>query len=539
MKFKKLIGMTLLSATLLFTFSCTAGQTDPEVPNTPDAPVFTLGNIRKNIEGYTVIRGDGAEDKVTEAASLLCQTIKKKAHAELSIQTDWDAQKEGTHEIVVGTTKREGSAAALAALTEGTYAITEDENGNIFIVGYDGDATVRAVNAFLMQYFDYDPGETAFHNVRSYGALGNGASDDTAAFKNAVNAAGKDGLPVYVPAGEYLISDTVTLSSVTLFGYQSGAWTADDCDLPVVKQANMNAPLFDVRGGSVSGLNIQASGKAGDSKMMPTVLITGTGGRVSDMRIHTPYIGIYTDDTSNPGRCFIDNIFIVEAKEMGVYVAGTYDVPCISNVEVWNPQETCPTAFKFGHNDDLRAVNLFAFNAGTGFSIVKTKTGSCWGSFTNCSVDYTSIGFRIGTGDHHLTIVGGTYWTHHTGVLVERKSEAFVSVSGCEMKSNGDNTLKIEGGKTVAISACSILHKWKGGAPAISVSGGMIVNITGNTVYSTELPIEIKSKQKNSAIGITNNVICTASEQEYTDTSSGVSVKVDNLVTRNPEEFKE
>ncbi len=55
MKFKKLIGMTLLSATLLFTFSCTAGQTDPEVPNTSDAPVFTLGNIRKNIESYTVI----------------------------------------------------------------------------------------------------------------------------------------------------------------------------------------------------------------------------------------------------------------------------------------------------------------------------------------------------------------------------------------------------------------------------------------------------------------------------------------------------
>ena len=273
--------------------------------------------------------------------------------------------------------------------------------------------------------------------------------------------------------------------------------------------------------------------------MKPTIQITGTGGRVSNMRIHTPYIGIATDDTSNPGRCFIENIFIVEAKEIGVYVAGTYDVPCVNNVEVWNPEETCPIAFKFAHNDDIRCVNLFAFNANVGFSIEKSKTGSCWGSFTNCSVDYTSIGFKVGEGDHHVTIVGGTWWTHHMGLNVVKDSEAFVAVSGCEMKSNGERTLNIEGGKTVTITGCSIIHRWDCDIPAVSVSGGKAVGITGNTIYSTATPISVTSRQKNSAVMITNNVIYTASDTEYTDKSKNVSVKIDNVMTTDPDEFKD
>lgn len=377
------------------------------------------------------------------------------------------------------------------------------------------------------------------HNVKDYGAVGDNKTDDTEAFKKAVSEAEKDGLPVYVPAGTYIISDTITLKSVTLYGYESGAWTADDCGLPKIEQANMNASLFDVRSGSVAGLNIQSHGKSGDSTMKPTIQITGTGGRVSNMRIHTPYIGIATDDTSNPGRCFIENIFIVEAKEIGVYVAGTYDVPCVNNVEVWNPEETCPIAFKFAHNDDIRCVNLFAFNANVGFSIEKSKTGSCWGSFTNCSVDYTSIGFKVGEGDHHVTIVGGTWWTHHMGLNIVKNSEAFVAVSGCEMKSNGERTLNIEGGKTVMITGCSIIHRWDCDIPAVSVSGGKAVGITGNTIYSTATPISVTSRQKNSAVMITNNVIYTASDTEYTDKSKNVSVKIDNVMTTDPDEFKD
>jgi pectate lyase-like protein len=50
-------------------------------------------------------------------------------------------------------------------------------------------------------------------NVRSYGALGNGTTDDTAAFNAAIAAAAVNGGRVYAPAGTYAISSTLTFGN--------------------------------------------------------------------------------------------------------------------------------------------------------------------------------------------------------------------------------------------------------------------------------------------------------------------------------------
>ena len=510
--------------------------TNDSMKETVPDKVYSLANIRENIADYVIVRKDTADKNLSQITVNMRNVIRDTASVEVKLTTDWDGNEDFSDrlEILVGETNREASKNTLASLGEGDYRITEDEKGNIIIAGYDEKAVETAVEVFLMQYFGYEPEEEVYmmnHNVMAYGAAGDGQTDDTQAFKDAVAAAEKDGLPVYVPGGKYKISDTIELNSVTLYGYETGAWTADSCDLPLVEQTDMTKPLFDVIGGSVAGLNIQSHGKAGDKNMKPTIMIMGTGGRVSNMRIHTPYIAIYTDDESNPGRCFIENIFIVEAKEMGVFVAGTYDVPALNNIEVWNPEETCPVAFKFGHNDDLRAVNLFAFNANVGFLIEKTKTGSCWASFSNCSVDYTSIGFKVSTGEHHLTVVGGTYWTHHVGIDVTQGFDGFLAASGCELKSNGDSTLRIQGGKTVSVTGSTILHDFETDTPAVSVTGGKAVTITGNSVYSRPTAISLMHRTEG-AVTITNNSIYTGGK-EIVDRSKNCVVRIDNTVIEN------
>ena len=507
-------------------------QPPKEGPPAELVKVYTLANIRENIADYVIVRPDTAGKNLTDLTVNMRNIIRNAVSEEVKLATDWDdgVDYSDRREILIGKTNRDASIQALADLGDEDYVITADEKGNIVIAGQDDGATKKAVEAFLMQYFGYEP-YMQNHNVMAYGAVGDGLTDDTQAFKDAVAAAEKDGLPVYVPGGKYKISDTIKLSSVTLYGYETGAWTADSCDLPYVEQADMTKPLFDVIGGSVSGLNIQSHGKSGDKTMKPTIMITKTGGRVSNLRIHTPYIAIYTDDESNPGRCFIENIFIVEAKEMGVFVAGTLDVPTLNNIEVWNPEETCPVAFKFGHNDDLRAVNLFAFNANVGFLIEKTKTGSCWASFSNCSVDYTSIGFMVSTGEHHLTVVGGTYWTHHVAIDVTQEFKGFLAASGCELKSNGERTLRIQGGKTVSVTGSTILHDFETDTPAISVTGGKAVTITGNSVYSRPTAIELLHRTEG-IVTITDNSIFTGGK-EIIDRSKNCIVKVDNNVIEN------
>lgn len=500
-------------------------------------PVYHLANIRENIAAYTIVRSDTAGKDYTDITVNMRNILREIADVEIKLDTDWVNEGEDNPnrpEILVGKTNRAAAQNIIAENADADYIITEDENGNIVLYGSDAKSTETAVEQFLVQYFGYEPPEEVYrihHDVREYGAVGDGVTDDTQAFKDAVAAAEKDGLPVYVPAGSYEITDTITLNSVTMYGYETAAWTADSYDQPNINQGNMYAPLFDVVGGSVAGLNIQSHGKAGDTDMQPTITITKTGGRVSNMRIHTPYIGIYTNDESNPGRCFIDNIFMVEAKEMGVFVAGTLDVPTLTNIEVWNPDETCPVAFKFGHNDDLRAVNLFAFNANVGFLIEETSTGSCWGSFSNCSVDYTSIGFKVAKGEHHLTIVGGTYWTHHLAIDVQPEFTGYLAASGCELKSNGDRTLRIQGGKAVTVTGSTFYHDFETDAPAISISGGLAVTITGNSIYSRATAIELMHRDTG-AVTITDNSIYTGGK-EIIDRSKNCIVKLDNTVIEN------
>src|SRR5699024_8709377 len=50
-------------------------------------------------------------------------------------------------------------------------------------------------------------------NVLSYGATGDGESDDTSAIQSAVAAASAEGGTVHLPTGDYVVSDTVEVGS--------------------------------------------------------------------------------------------------------------------------------------------------------------------------------------------------------------------------------------------------------------------------------------------------------------------------------------
>ena len=58
--------------------------------------------------------------------------------------------------------------------------------------------------------------------VTSYGATGNGSTDDTTAVQNCINAAASSGKIAYLPAGTYKISNYLTVPAVTVQG--AGMW---------------------------------------------------------------------------------------------------------------------------------------------------------------------------------------------------------------------------------------------------------------------------------------------------------------------------
>ena len=537
---KKLLCLLLalfLLTTCILTIGCDQ-TTPPEDANNDTGDVgngqneesnYTLGNIKHTIADYTIIRSEKATKLVKNAVILARTTIKEATDVELEVGEDWVEDMKSDHEILVGETNRPESAEAMKLLSDSNpYTVTQI-NGKICLVGTDEYAIRRAVYEFLTVYFGYEVPNYNYHNVIDYGAEGDGVRDETESFRAAITAAEKDGLPVYVPAGTYLISDMLELDSVTLYGYHSGAWTADDSDLPVIVQTNLELPVFNVIAGSLSGLLIDVKGvtKGMDITPAETIRLSHAGARVSNLKIYNPYIGISTfyDGGDNPGRCFIENIFIVNAYEIGVNVHSTWDVATLCNIEVWNPhtgganQNSCTVAFKFGKNDDLRAVNLFTFNSKIGFLFEETDIGGgvyegCWGSFTNCSTDLCETGLKIDKGQHALTVIGGTYWNHHYGLHVTAKTSALtrITMTGCELKTNGDaGTVNIAGGQMVTVTGCNISrtqsdHK---GIP-VKISGGSGVTLSGNTICANGTAGINIASTFNGAATVTGNTIITS-----------------------------
>lgn len=108
----------------------------------------------------------------------------------------------------------------------------------------DVDNAFRAVMAELRAYFN----DSAV-NVKDYGAVGDGTTDDTTAIQNAINASPSG--QVFFPAGDYKITNTLTLTytaswnAVNLYG--------EGISSKIVWAGGNSKPMLHVRGTSGAG----------------------------------------------------------------------------------------------------------------------------------------------------------------------------------------------------------------------------------------------------------------------------------------------
>lgn len=80
-------------------------------------------------------------------------------------------------------------------------------------------------------------------NVKSYGAVGNGTTDDTVAVQAAVNAAPVGGA-VYFPTGTYIVSSPIKLQAgVTYFGAGWGSVIQQASGAQHIAEKSANSPV--------------------------------------------------------------------------------------------------------------------------------------------------------------------------------------------------------------------------------------------------------------------------------------------------------
>ena len=98
------------------------------------------------------------------------------------------------------------------------------------------------------------------NNVKQYGALGDGINTDYTAIQAAINAAASNNLPVYFPAGTYLITSPLTITNaINIHGDGSGK-------IFIQPSGNISALIINPSGSGYIGSVCTTSGAPGTWK---------------------------------------------------------------------------------------------------------------------------------------------------------------------------------------------------------------------------------------------------------------------------------
>ena len=341
-------------------------------------------------------------------------------------------------------------------------------------------------------------------NVRDYGAKGDGVTDDTAAFQNAMDALSPQGGIVNVPVGNYLIKthlsipENVTLEGVwkvpTAFSQYHGSTL-----LAVEGAGSENGtPFISMHTNSVlKGITIYYPNQNPSHIIPYPWCVSCAGGdniSVIDCLLVNPYQGV--DLGTHPsGRHFINGLY-GQPLRRGIFVDQCYDIGRIQNVHFWtfwkwDAQSGIrdwmwkhSEAFIFGRTDWEYVFNTFVFGYHIGYRFIKTKTGAMNGNLVGIGADASQIAVDVEqTQTPGLLITNGEFVSFAgekpTEVVVAPSHTGVVQFSNCSFWGPAYQIAHLDGTGTVSFTGCNFVD-WDNngkGVPAIDLEGGnLIVN---------------------------------------------------------------
>lgn len=264
------------------------------------------------------------------------------------------------------------------------------------------------------------PSSHLLYNVRlsPYGALGDGASDDTAAIQAALNAAETaGGGTVFLPAGRYRIDGSLRVpSGVELRGVNETLNTY---------ALNSRLELYGGQGhaGGTPAITLEAqAGVRGVTFFYPeqdghnvqeypwTIRGIGSEGYVIDTILVNSYQGIDFGSTTAADGYFVRNVRGAPLLT-GMYLGNSSTDSWVENVHYnsgywWyadvpnSPNSSSAslaasrswaydhsTFMKFGYNANLHALNLFVYNGNISYQFLEQAAGSTRGTLINAGSD--------------------------------------------------------------------------------------------------------------------------------------------------------
>ena len=350
--------------------------------------------------------------------------------------------------------------------------------------------------------------ESIARSVREFGAAGDAASDDTAAFQRALDAVSRaGGGTVYAPPGRYLFKGTINVpDGVTLRGSytcvpshvglrnQGAAKPGDDGTALLVTAGKGNedgTPFLTLNtNSSVAGVTIFYPEQVTDSAPLPypwTIVMRGKNPAIFDVELLNPYQGI---DASKNERHNIRNI-TGQPIRRGIFVDAIYDIGRIENVHfnpwwsshsaVYEWQMQNGEAFIFGRADWEYVLNTFCFGYHVGYKFIATDTGECNGNFLGIGADDCNRAVLVEQSAQYALLIANAEFTSFHGpdptmVEVGPAHHGVVRFSNSAFWGPCNQIAKIAGTGTVGFSDCTFVQ-WgsDGDRAAIQASSGTVL----------------------------------------------------------------
>jgi hypothetical protein len=273
-----------------------------------------------------------------------------------------------------------------------------------------------------------DDTNLGYINVRSapYNAKGDGVTDDTNAFQQALNDVGNlGGGIVFAPQGNYLIASQLTLPDATVlkgvashvqrhWGNPSTNTTFGTTLLAVANAGNESAPPFISLAGDSSGIEGLAIFYPNQVPRDPPIVYPwairlGQQGKsiennfVKNLLLVNPWKGIDAA-TNQPPRHWFENIY-GQPLAIGIAVDQCYDIGRISHIHFWPFWTSEQALLNWVNNNGITFLiertdwevieDVFSWGYQTGMAFRASANGACNGQFTDINFDNVDIGIDV------------------------------------------------------------------------------------------------------------------------------------------------
>ena len=354
------------------------------------------------------------------------------------------------------------------------------------------------------------PGATNdFFRVQDFGAVGDGRSDDTTAFQNALDAAGNaGGGVVFASRGNYLVGGHLNVPAAVAL---KGIWesvpshvgirnpgapkpTDDGTTFLVTENRGQEdgSPFITLHDNStLKGVVIYYPDQKIDQEPAPypwTVAMRGKNPAILSVELLNPYNAI---DAGHNERHLIRDVQ-GQPLRRGVFVDDIYDIGRIENVH-FNPwwsmkpklfqwQQSNGEAFIFGRSDWQYVFNTFCFGYRVGYKFIETRAGVCNGNFLGIGADdcFTAVVVE-NCAPFGLLISNGEFVSFHgpdpTMVRVEHANRGSIRFVNCAFWGPCNQIARIAGNGTTGFSDCTFVQwdRKKEGRPALQVTEGTVL----------------------------------------------------------------